>query len=116
MFRQFLTFVCHGKAEDFSAYHVQLPGSLPDSVKKSLFESLYPIALDAFGQKPTEAFEDDVRQHPFSYDHLAVVADDFERPIAFRMWQGIPLEGKKVLYLAGMCVKTALRRSGREGS
>lgn len=104
MLSQFPSFVCHGKKQDFTGYHVRSPADFPESVQSMLFEMLYPIALEAFRQNPSDMFYRDVHQHLFSYDNLIVVMNK-GNPVAFRVWQVLSCK-EKIMYLAGMCVKS----------
>lgn len=105
-----------------------VPSMVDESEKEFIFRSLFPIGLDAFVQNPSEGMEKDIRDHLFSAEHLLVMRSDgtFKfggnceigqpRPIAFRMWKNYNINGKKALYLAGMCVSPSWqgRRIGQK--
>ncbi len=104
-------FVCDCKKGKLVGYHFNYPNSLPEEEKERIFDMLYPVALSAFAQDPSDEIADDVRNHIFSVGGLLVVTDVDEQGsefvVAFRMWDNISysiLEGD-ILYLAGMCVK-----------
>jgi GNAT superfamily N-acetyltransferase len=91
------------------------PKEVNNEERDFIFRSLFPIGLDAFVQEPSEEMERDIYEHLFSADHLVVMRSDGTfhfgrceigqpRPIAFRMWKNYQVNGKKALYLAGMCV------------
>lgn len=83
--------------------------------KEFIFNSLFPVGVEAFCQNASESFEDSVYEHIFNSDGLIVVRSDgtisfstFEfgkpRPIAFRMWRKFNTPYGKAIYLSGMCV------------
>lgn len=104
-------FECDCKKGNLIGYHFNYPKSLLEEEKEHIFNMLYPIALSAFSQDPSDEIANDVRDHIFSADGLLIVADidkqGNEFAVAFRMWDNIQyriLEGD-IIYLAGMCVK-----------
>lgn len=105
VFNQFSSIVCHGKRVSFSGCHACFPHQLASDVKSEVFKLLYSVAMDAFRQQPSEAFEKDVFQHIFSYDNLIVVFDEGQ-PVAFCMWQVLQDQSRSILYLAGICVQS----------
>jgi hypothetical protein len=105
MFSNFINFSYKIGNDECIGYHIKNPNTLSSNLKLELFGILYPIALEAFKQDESENFSKDVYQHIFSYDNLAIIIKEGQ-PVAFRMWQVYLQEERKILYLAGMCVRT----------
>jgi GNAT superfamily N-acetyltransferase len=111
------TFVCKTKVGDLPGYHIDNPGHLSDDQKQHVFRSLYPVALSAFSQEPSDEIARDVYNHLFSVDGLLIVVEENDGqsvPVAFRMWKFIEhsvVEGD-ILYLAGMCVQRSHQGQG----
>jgi GNAT superfamily N-acetyltransferase len=102
------------------AYRLSYPMNLPISVRQAIFDDFYPVAVTAFGQNKSEAFQKDVEHHLFGVDNLVLVFNDgiqykgegVERGIAFRTYSVIQTPYGKALYVEGTAVDPAFQGLG----
>lgn len=93
------------------------PAELTEEEKRVVFEAVYFIGLSAFVQNPSKEMEEDIREHLFSEDVLAVVFSNKidwrgvvvgdPRAIAFLGYRDMPYNGDNILYISGICVDPA---------
>jgi len=113
----------HDKAIDFTcdtskgyevrALHVYDPHKADYVTKNEIFDLVYPVACSAFCRVDSEEMRQDVMSHVFSSRHLAIVFNDENHCIAFRMWDFIPLNpAVDILYLAGIGIRQDFQGQG----
>lgn len=85
------------------------PSNLSSEDRKHLFNKVYPVALDAFGQQHSEKFAHDVWVHVLEHKNLFVIQDG-DRCVAFAAWDFLEKGNKTVVYLAGICVMKDYQR------
>ena len=92
------------------AFVIHNPNELPKNVKDLIFNDFYSVALSAFNQNKSEAFEKDVYKHLFNVDGLVLIFHDdveysngvsIEKGTAFRTFSMI---GKDTMYVEGTAV------------
>ncbi len=99
------------KAGVYSAYHL-MPELLSNEVKDYLFNLVYPVAQNAFGQQHSEEFAHDVRTHVLDHSNILIVQDHTGAVIAFRVWDILHGIERDIVYLAGMCVTYEYQKIG----
>jgi GNAT superfamily N-acetyltransferase len=86
-----------------------IPSELSEGEKKIIFKHSYEVGMNAFLKKHSPEMEQDVYEHLFNEEQLCVVAGENGYPDkffvkAFLTSRVIDFNGKKILYISGICV------------
>lgn len=82
-----------------------IPSDLSEREKSKIFKHSYEVGMNAFAQKHSSEMEKDVWNHLFNEDNLFIVEkEDDDNALAFLTSRIINFNGKKVLYISGVCV------------
>jgi chorismate mutase len=90
------------KIGTMKAVHLN-PLFLSPKDREYVFEAVYPIAMNAFGQPHSDKLAHDVRVHVLDHKNLLIVQDG-DTNIAFAAWDMFEGCDSMVIYLAGICV------------
>lgn len=116
-------FSLSSKAGGLWGWHLS-PSDLSDGEKDIIFDNCYKVGLKAFVQKDSPQMKTDVYHHLFQEDSLLIVMDnDFTQTedstgasvVAFLTSRSLDFNGKKILYLSGICVDPSYQGFGISG-
>lgn len=94
------------------------PSDLSDGDKAVVFDNSYQVGLKAFVQEDSPQMKGDVYNHLFKEDSLLIVMDNDTkdaRVVAFLTSRNLGFNGKKILYLSGICVDPLYQGGGISG-
>lgn len=87
------------------------PSDLSEGDKAVVFDNSYQVGLKAFVQEDSPQMKVDVYNHLFKEDSLLMVMDR-DAVIAFLTSRSLGFDGKKILYLSGICVDPLYQGNG----
>lgn len=100
------------------------PSDLSDGEKSVIFDNCYKVGLKAFVQEDSLQMKADVYHHLFKEDSLLIVMDNDPTQeedlikfsvVAFLTSRSLDFNGKKILYLSGICVDPLYQGCGISG-